>query len=117
MKSTYLRYLAMARTVHESDTHLTAVDETGKRLLEVIALSHAENRPLTVSAAMALEPIASPGTIHRKLDLLRELGLINQIFQGDNRRTKYLVPTPVTDAYFDNLGQVLAKAACPQDSA
>ena len=117
MKSMYLRYLAMARTVHESDTHLTAVDETGKRLLEVIALSHAENRPLTVSAAMALEPIASPGTIHRKLDLLRELGLINQIFQGDNRRTKYLVPTQVTDTYFDNLGQVLAKAACPEDSA
>jgi DNA-binding MarR family transcriptional regulator len=113
MKSTYLRYLALAKAVQETDTHLTAVDETAKRLLEVIALSHAENRPLTVSEAMALEPIASPGTIHRKLDLLREMGLINQIFQGDNRRTKYLVPTPVTDRYFDNLGRVLAQATAP----
>jgi Fe2+ or Zn2+ uptake regulation protein len=110
MKSMYLRYLALAKTVHETDMNLTAVDETAKRLLEVIALSHAENRPLTVSAAMALEPIASPGTIHRKLDLLREMGLIDQIFQGDNRRTKYLVPTPVTDAYFDNLGRMLIEA-------
>ena len=110
MKSMYLRYLALAKTVHETDMNLTAVDETAKRLLEVIALSHAENRPLTVSAAMALEPIASPGTIHRKLDLLREMGLIDQIFQGDNRRTKDLVPTPVTDAYFDNLGRMLIEA-------
>ena len=38
------------------------------------------------------------------------MGLIDQIFQGDNRRTKYLVPTPVTDRYFDNLGRVLAQA-------
>ena len=68
MKSTYLRYLALAKVVQETDKNLTAVDETAKRLLEVIALSHAENRPLTVSEAMALEPIASPGTIHRKLD-------------------------------------------------
>jgi DNA-binding MarR family transcriptional regulator len=110
MKSTYLRYLALAKVVQETDKHLIAVDETAKRLLEVIALSHAENRPLTVSEAMALEPIASPGTIHRKLDRLREMGLIDQIFQGDNRRTKYLIPTPVTDRYFDKLGRVLEEA-------
>jgi hypothetical protein len=38
------------------------------------------------------------------------MGLIDQIFQGDNRRTKYLVPTPVTDRYFDKLGRVLEEA-------
>ena len=117
MKTMYMRYLALAKTVHESDRHLTAVDETAKRLLEIIALSHAENRPLTVSAAMALEPIASPGTIHRKLDMLRELGLIDQIFQGDNRRTKYLIPTRVSDDYFDNLGRVLIEAVAIESGA
>jgi Fe2+ or Zn2+ uptake regulation protein len=117
MKTMYMRYLALAKTVHESDRHLTAVDETAKRLLEIIALSHAENRPLTVSAAMALEPIASPVTIHRKLDMLRELGLIDQIFQGDNRRTKYLIPTQVSDDYFDNLGRVLIEAVAIESGA
>jgi hypothetical protein len=53
------------------------VDETEKRLLEVVALSHAQNQPLTVSAAMALEPIASPNTPHRKLGLLHKLGEID----------------------------------------
>jgi hypothetical protein len=40
-------------------------DETEKRLLEIIALSHAQNQPLTVSTAMALVPSTSTSTPHR----------------------------------------------------
>ena len=40
------------------------VDETEKRLLEIIALSHAQNQPLTVSTAMALVPSTSSSTPH-----------------------------------------------------
>jgi Fe2+ or Zn2+ uptake regulation protein len=114
MKSTYLRYLEMTQSLIQLNSSITAIDETAKRLLEIIALSHAQNQPLTVSEAMALEPIASPGTIHRKLDTLRELGLINQVFQGDNRRTKYLVTTSVADDYFDTLGRVLIEAVATE---
>ena len=42
---------------------------------------------------MTLNNIVSPATLHRKLDELREGGLIEQSFEGKNRRTKYLVPT------------------------
>jgi len=49
--------------------------------------------------------------------MLRELGLINQIFQGDNRRTKYLVTTTVADDYFDTLGRVLVEAAATDRAA
>ena len=59
---------------------------------------------------MALNAIASPATIHRKLDQLRELGMIDTVFEGKNRRTKYLVPTQAADAYFDKLGKVLGEA-------
>ena len=114
MKSTYLRYLEMTQSLIQLNGSITAIDETAKRLLEIIALSHAQKQPLTVSEAMALEPIASPGTIHRKLDMLRELGLINQIFQGDNRRTKYLVTPSVADDYFDTLGRVLIEAVATE---
>jgi DNA-binding MarR family transcriptional regulator len=56
---------------------------------------------------MALDSIASPATIHRKLDQLRELGMIDTVFEGKNRRTKYLVPTKAAHDYFDQVGQVM----------
>jgi hypothetical protein len=55
-----LRFLAPVKKVNGSDCYLSAIDESAKRLLEVIALSHAQNRLMTVPAAMALTPIARP---------------------------------------------------------
>jgi DNA-binding MarR family transcriptional regulator len=86
------------------------VDETAKHLLQLIALRQAQGNALTVTEAMAMSEVASPATIHRKLDVLREAGLIAQVFEGKNRRTKYLVPTEAADAYFAKLGQVMSKA-------
>ena len=90
-----------------NSTSLVDIDETAKQLLNVIARHHAQGKALTVTEAMALSSVASPATIHRKLDDLREVGLIEQIFEGKNRRTKYLVPTQAADKYFSNLGDVI----------
>ena len=73
MRSVYLRYLALVKKVKNAESYPYVIDESAKRLLEVIALSYAQNRPLTVSAAIALTPIASPHTPHRKLGLLHKL--------------------------------------------
>ena len=43
--------------------------------------------------------------MHRKLDELREGGLIEQTFEGKNRRTKFLVPTKAANVYFDRMLQ------------
>lgn len=86
------------------------MDETQKRLLELIALRQASGNAITVSEAMESAWIASPATIHRKLDALRESGLIASVFQGANRRTKYLVSTKATDEYFHKLGHLLYQA-------
>lgn len=59
---------------------------------------------------MALAHIASPATIHRKLDQLRELGMIDTVFEGKNRRTKYLVPTKTAADYFANMGKAVQQA-------
>ena len=56
------------------------------------------------------KPIASPATLHRKLDELREGGLIEQTFEGKNRRTKYLCPTPQAEKYFSQVGAVMQQA-------
>lgn len=110
MKQVYLRFLALANTLTGTTKQLSDMDETAKRLLETIALRHLQGRPMTVSEAMNTASLASPATIHRKLNDLRDAGLIGQVFEGKNRRTKYLVPTQAADAYFDKLGEVLDEA-------
>ena len=59
---------------------------------------------------MLLSNIASPATIHRKLNELIEAGLIEQVFEGKNRRTKYLVPTKEADAYFAKMSKAMTSA-------
>jgi hypothetical protein len=66
------------KRVHGPDSRLTALDERAKRLLEIVALSHARNQPLTVLAAMAWMPSAGTRLMHRKLHLLRTLGGIKK---------------------------------------
>ena len=85
-------------------------DLEARKLLEIIAVRHEQQQPLTVTEAMALAHIASPATIHRKLDQLRESGLVEARFEDNNRRTKFLVPTPQALQRFEALGQALLRA-------
>lgn len=105
-KQIYLRFLNLIQALDGAQT-TPAMDLDAKKLLEVIAVHHAQEKPLTVTDAMGLNTIASPATIHRKLDQLRELGMIDTVFEGKNRRTKFLVPTPAAHEYFDKVGQVM----------
>jgi hypothetical protein len=41
---------------------------------------------------------------------LRELGMIDTVFEGKNRRTKYLVPTQASHDYFENIGKAMEAA-------
>lgn len=110
MNSTYLRFLALVHTIDGTSTQLANVDETAKHLLNVIALNHSNGKPLTVTEAMALKSIASPATIHRKLNDLLEVGLVEQVFEGKNRRTKYLVTTKNAEKYFSSLSECMKQA-------
>lgn len=107
----YLRFLALAQTISTPTGNSAPVDLLSQKLLEVIALRHIQGEAMTVTDAMSLSKIASPATLHRKLDQLREAGLIEQTFHEDNRRTKYLVPTKLADQYFSNLSKALVAAS------
>lgn len=110
MKSTYLRFLAIVDLLNGPKSELYAIDFEAKKLLEVIAVQNEKNERLTVTKAMQLTAIASPATIHRKLDQLREAGLIEVAFEGRNRRSKYLVPTDAANKYFSQIGAVMTTA-------
>ena len=79
------------------------LDETARVLLNHVGI-HATlyNSPLTVTQAMDMPYIASPATMHRKVDDLLKAGYITLEY-GDNRRTKFLTPTAKAQAYFDSL--------------
>jgi DNA-binding MarR family transcriptional regulator len=110
MKEIYLRFIALSQALEGSSSQVSSVDETAKQLLKVIASKHSQDKTMTVTDAMALTEIASPATIHRKLDDLREAGLIDQVFAENNRRTKYLIPTKDADKHFASLGDVMKQS-------
>ena len=108
-KQIYMRFLNLLHAL-EGGENAPEMDLEAKKLLEVIAVHEANKNPLTVTAAMNLGHIASPATIHRKIDDLRIAGLVDTEFQGDNRRTKYLTPTPRARKYFDKVNALLPRA-------
>ena len=110
MGKLYLRFLRIARDVDVRKTPVKNIDSTALLLLNEIAVQHHEGKNITVTQAMLLSNIASPATVHRKLDELREAGLIEQVFEGKNRRTKYLVPTKEADSYFAKMSKAITNA-------
>lgn len=85
----YIRFLLL------SDEIETIFDHTERYLFNLIAVRHFHQNPMRVTEAMHKNMVASPATIHRKLDNLREKGLIDTQYEGKNRRTKFLVLTPM----------------------
>ena len=106
----YIRFINLTHAVN-SEFEGAGIDLLSLRLLEAIAIAHSEGSALTVTDAMALNTLASPATMHRKLTNLLDARLIEQVFVGNNRRTKYLVPTAQASKYFEQLGKALVLAS------
>lgn len=83
---------------------------TAQELLKHIAVRELLNNPLTVTEIMGFDTIASPATIHRKVEDLLTFGLVEHVCKSGNRRTKYLVITNQSREYFENLGQAMKTA-------
>ena len=110
MSQLYLRFLNFSRAVDIQKSPVKKIDSTALLLLNEIAVQHYDGKNITVTEAMLLSNIASPATVHRKLDELREAGLIEQVFEGKNRRTKYLVPSKEADSYFAKMSKAITNA-------
>lgn len=101
--SLYLKFLSHV------DSFDLKVDITAQRLLEVISVC-ARHEPLNVTEAMQLHELGSQATLHRKLDDLREAGLIFHQYEGKNRRTKFLYPTQKALNHFSKLSAAMMVA-------
>ena len=106
----YIKFLSLMHDI-EHTGQLPELDLDAKQLLEVIAVKHNQGGTITVTDAMGMQHIASPATIHRKLDQLRISGMIETNYEGSNRRTKYITPTEQALKYFSTLGSLMQKAS------
>jgi len=102
----YFKFLALV----EDPTKLLKVSREALALLDVIA-SCADLEPLSVTEAMSLASIASPATIHRKLDELVAANLVTHDYRDGNRRTKYLLPTKKAWAHYEYQSYAIREAA------
>jgi len=108
-KDIYVRFLTLFQSLQAKETE-GKMDTTAEKLLETITVHYGQEQTLTVTECMELSAIASPATIHRKLDELRIQGWIEFVYEGENRRTKYLIPSSKANKYFDKISKLMSKA-------
>ena len=110
MNNSYLRFLQI---ISQTTTHLQLnkdLSPTAIFLLNEIAVKDFEGQPLIVSQAMEFDALGSPATLYRKIDELREAGLIEVTNVGTDRRTKYLFLTQAAKDYFQINSDAMLKA-------
>ena len=101
----YLNFL------NESSEIIVPFDKTAQQLLEEVAMTYSEgSKPLTVSDVMEMFHIASPATMHRKMNDLLVFGYIALAYEGTNRRTKYLKLTPLATKYFEKMNAIFLRS-------
>jgi DNA-binding transcriptional regulator YhcF (GntR family) len=105
----YFRFLNLAQAVQALPS-VPKLDAADERLLETLTAAWHAGRTLTVTETMALSTAGAPATVHRKLTRLREQGLIKLDETSMDQRTKTVVPTKKTLAYFEKLAACLEEA-------
>jgi DNA-binding MarR family transcriptional regulator len=107
MPSSYLKFLAAVHALDAESSAFRELDPLALRLLEIIAIKHHAGEPLTAMKATMLPATASQSTMHRKLTLLLNLGMVKMVHKDNNRRTKFVEPTEKAEAHFCKLGQAM----------
>ena len=107
----YLFYMNLIKLRDERQSHAAFdLDAAAMRLLELIALGHLNVRPTSESGLTEIQSMGTVETVRGNIDLLVDLGLIEQFFIGTNKSTKYLRPTKLAIDYLASVGQSMMKA-------
>ena len=112
MTSNRTQFFAFLETVNdiENEHHHKLPDIDAQVLLMRVAMAHDKKQPLNVTQAMNLKSIGSPAMLHRKINDLLKLNMVELVFEGSNRRTKYLLPTKQALDILDQMANAAAKA-------
>lgn len=105
----YLRFLAQKQNV-ETAVGPGLLDDIEERLLQIVAQAHLENADLSVTDLMQRTEIASPATLHKRLQSLRETELISIEPVPNAYPRKSVTLTPKAINYYNKLASEIKKA-------
>ena len=109
MKSTYARFLSLARLAGALPG-APVLDPTEERLLQQFASFWGNDYLPRVLEALALDGSVSRRTVQRRIDDLRTKGMIRYVADPDDPRVKRIAPTELTERYFERFDQLLNSA-------
>ena len=82
-------------------------------LLMYVCMANEKKKPLNVTQAMNMKSIGSPAMLYRKINDLLHLELVELVYEGTNRRTKYLIPTAKAQAFADEMADAASRIYQP----
>ena len=110
MPNVYLKFLQNIAALEPIQLKYKDLSPTAILLLNEIAVKDFEDQPLTVTQAMGFNELGSPANLHRKLDELIDAGMISFLYNGTNRRTKYITLTQAAFDYFQTKSKAMVQA-------
>ena len=105
----YFEFLAALYRAKNTDQEPMVLESVDQRLLEIIAVQHYLNKPLSAMQLLNSRDVVFLGasTISRKLEALSRDGWIQSELDAADRRIKFIVPTAKAMAYFDRLNALM----------
>lgn len=106
----YIRFLNQKQSVETSGGN-DLLDDIEERLLQMVAQAHLSNADLSVTDLMQRTEIASPATLHKRLQSLREAELISIEPVPNAYPRKSVTLTPKAISYYNRLASEMKKAS------
>jgi len=92
----------------QQHNHHKLPDLDAQVLLMYVCIANEKKKPLNVTQAMNMKSIGSPAMLYRKINDLLNLDLVELVYEGTNRRTKYLIPTAKALVFADEMADAAA---------
>ena len=110
MANVYLKFLQNIAALEPIQLKQNELSPTAILLLNAIAVKHFEQQHLNVTQTLGIHALGSPANLHRKLDELLDAGMISFLYNGNNRRTKYITLTQAAFDYFQTKSKAMVQA-------
>ena len=117
MANVYLKFLLHIASLEPIQLKQNELSPTAILLLNAIAVKHFVQQHLNVTQALGIRGLGSPANLHRKLDELLDAGMISLSYNGNNRRTKYVILTQAATDYFQIMSKAMLEVTCPNGAS
>jgi hypothetical protein len=110
--SPYLRFFMMISIVKD-ESRIENLNADEMELFGIICVNWSFEKPLKVNDAINNPRLGSAATLHKRLQRLRDMNMIDDIKKDGDKRTKYLHPSSKGMVYLKWLDSMLLRSIHP----